>query len=134
MSWCLNPWCTSSISLEISTYIFICEICKQGFGPEFFLLRSLVTEIQNDVYIDVFGRRLIIRQIFFAISLEISNFKFQCDIFIIGFGPQVFCFHIWSVGYQNRVKRVRGVHYWKKTWKIFKIKILISNFLKKVKF
>ena len=29
-------------------------------------------------------------------------------------------FHIWSVGYQNRVKRVIGVHFWKNFWKIFK--------------
>ena len=29
-------------------------------------------------------------------------------------------FHIWSVGYQSRVKRVIGVHFWRNFWKIFK--------------
>ena len=29
-------------------------------------------------------------------------------------------FYIWSVGYQNRVKRMRGVHFWRNFWKIFK--------------
>ena len=29
-------------------------------------------------------------------------------------------FHIWSVGYQNMVKRARGVHFWRSFLKIFK--------------
>ena len=35
-------------------------------------------------------------------------------------------FHIWSVGYQNRVKRVCGVHFWRNFRKIIK-GILRSN-------
>ena len=31
-------------------------------------------------------------------------------------------FYIWGVGYQNRVKRVGGVHFWRNAWKIFKNK------------
>jgi len=30
--------------------------------------------------------------------------------------------HIWSVVYQNRVKRVHGFHFWRNLWKIFKNK------------
>ena len=30
--------------------------------------------------------------------------------------------HIWSVGYQNEVRRVRGGHFWRNFWKIFKNK------------
>ena len=33
-----------------------------------------------------------------------------------------YCFHIWSVGYQNGVKRVRGVRFLRSFWKIFKNK------------
>ena len=44
------------------------------FMNTFFLLRSLVTEIQKDVY----SRRLVRRQIFFAISFQGPQLK-SCD-------------------------------------------------------
>ena len=44
-------------------------------------------------------------------------------------------FHIWSVGYQNRVKRVIGVHFWRNFWKMFKNENFIFwNFWKRSNF
>ena len=40
-------------------------------------------------------------------------------------------FHIWSVGYQNRIKRVRGVHFWRNFWKILKNEDFGLKFLKR---
>ena len=40
-------------------------------------------------------------------------------------------FHIWSVWYQNRVKRVIGVYFWRNFWKIFKSEDFGFEFLEK---
>ena len=66
----------------------------------------------------------LIKKIFLQTLVEIIS---RYHDFFLGFwdplGPpygQNENFYIWGDGYQNRVKRVRWVHFWRNFWKIFK--------------
>ena len=52
----------------------------------------------------------------------VHEIKFRYQISFLVLGPpyeQKENFYIWGVGYKNRVKRVCGVHFWKKVQHIF---------------
>ena len=90
------------------------------FFLEKFCLHSLTEIFRHPVQFFCFNKKIFLQNLDLDIIKKISLDFWDPNGTPCNQNEEKRKFHIWSVGYQNRVKRLIGVHFWRNIWEILK--------------